>query len=312
MFFECWFNGWLFREVWRAICCLIILTILGPLFFIIGISLLVTAPLDHTRSDNIKMVNDVVKDWNGFNKAQFQDLKVYVDTDAPGFDSRSTLRQVRGGAREFEDTKGIDSYEAIKYENTNILWPGNTNIQYSLYYYVDPVDPNTTIATVKVTPNPQQFIFTQSEQDSSETHCTDQGGYYTAGDTTCTYTYVLSEICVKFSLGGTTWVPQTAPGSDIGCYYDSPLGGWSPLHYTATRPGAGYLSSDVLVRARSSADPFVEVQEVTEGSGDFGLTPAQRAASGLGLMIVGIIFMIPCLALIFCTVYYYKFRKGKH
>jgi len=287
---------------------MIILIILGPILFIIGISLLVTAPLDHTRSDNLSKMNAVVSDWNSFNMADWLNITdtVFVDTNAPGYTQRYTLPTVKGGAREISDS-AVDSYQAVKYQSDNLLWV-DTSVQYTLYFYVNPSNPNTSLETISVDPT---YIIRDDQSTSDDTTCSDNGGTYDYGQQVCEYNYILDEICVKFSKTGTTWSAETKPGSSYGCYYHTQSGDWSVFHYKKVDNVNVFDPAYVLVTARSSEDPFIHAQAITKGTNDFGLTKAQRAAAGLGLMIIGIIFMLPCFIFVGCTVYYYNYRKHR-
>jgi len=303
---ECIFRGFFFRDLWRVAVCMIILIILGPILFIIGISVLVSAPLNNTRAHNLEAANAVVTDWNSFNKAVWENITVYVDTNSPGYTDRYVLPQVRGGSREVFDSS-VHTYEPVKYQDSNLLWPDSPT-QYTLYYYVNPSNPNTSIETVNVLP---QYTITSDQPSSDNKACQDDGGTYFSDQQICEYNYILDEICVKFSQSGSIWQAETSPGSDIGCFYHTPAGDWSPFHYKKVPSLSAFSAPDVLVTARSADDPFIHVQEITKGTGDFGLTKAQTAATGLGLMIVGIIFMLPCFFFVGCTVYYYNYRKDR-
>ena len=63
------------------------------------------------------------------------------------------------------------------------------------------------------------------------------------------------------------------------------------------------------VSTRSSKDPYITAQYVTEGTLNFGMSKGSIASTGLIIMIIGIIFMIPCCAFTALFVIMMKKRK---
>ena len=68
----------------------------------------------------------------------------------------------------------------------------------------------------------------------------------------------------------------------------------------------------IQTSVRSQQDPFIAAQEITEGTMNFGLTKAQVAQTGLIIMIIGIIFMIPCCCVTGLTIYYFQKKRRHH
>ncbi len=88
---------------------------------------------------------------------QFDNLNISVDTNAPGYTSRTFLQEYKGGGREVEEPD-VNGYEPLKYQETDIMWGSNVQQRYSVFYYVNPAVPNSTIATSSVGVSPQDFV----------------------------------------------------------------------------------------------------------------------------------------------------------
>jgi hypothetical protein len=59
-----------------------------------------------------------------------------------------------------------------------------------------------------------------------------------------------------------------------------------------------YDLSQVTFVVRSSADPWVKANAITQGSLDFGLTPGNKRRLGIALIVVGVFLVLPMIAIL--------------
>jgi len=294
-------------SIYKAICCLICLIVLGPCLFIIGISLLVTAPLDSSRETNIADTNNVILDWNNIHRAEFSNLVVY--TSSTNSTSPVTLAadtKVDPGMDESE----LSHYTPLKYDGTgnfiqNQFFATDVNTVFSFWFNKNTTSPADAQVSAR--------IFREFEDQNSDSQtCANDKGQFTPPNL-CTLLYKMDKLCVKFSMNNAVWEADSTIGSNVGCDYSNGITApgvsetFTPEHYVQTTDSVLNTFNNFQVIARSSSDPYVTVQLLTQGSGDFGLTKADRAVTGLVIMIIGIVFMIPCCG--FCFLLFFCMNK---
>jgi len=102
---------------------------------------------------------------------------------------------------------------------------------------------------------------------------------------------------------------HTPPAESYGC---DPKDGWSP-HFYGYDSCWGHEISDrctlegrkshiVSVMVRNAHDPFLRAEDLTQGSMNFGLSPASQRVDGIALLVVGLIICIIPLARCCCRV----------
>jgi len=182
----------------------------------------------------------------------------------------------------------INSYKAVKYEVQGQLFPSqnwNDGRIYSVTFN------NWTTNVV---------VFYDQKSFDSQSTCISNNGRYTAGS--CTYFYIATGICVKTSRQNnhTSWQLDNTYGG-IGCWYSNAIeASWSPVQYNKVGYGNGTIYRTIFdfnsmyTTIRHQKDPYVFAQQLTDGTMRFGLTPAEKAAVGLALIIIGGIFCLPC------------------
>ena len=104
----------------------------------------------------------------------------------------------------------------------------------------------------------------------------------------CEYQAFASTLCAVVEISGNQ---ITESASKSSCYY--PFGN-ADNQYTATGLSVqnGVYQNSVTIQLRSSKDPFVILQELTEGRMDFGITEADQRSMGVTALIAGIIITV--------------------
>jgi len=206
------------------------------------------------------------------------------------------------------DTKDLDRYKPYYFQTSyNDLFPA-AKFSDGLTYKV------VIEATSSVTGNKNSTITlnvpvfsTELSSGYSQGNCSNNGGEYTGGR--CKFYSQLAGYCMKISNAGDKWVVDEAFGGS-GCTY-----GWDPVSTKSLSYNNGGVYTtpipfyNVQFGIRSQADPRIEAEYLTNGSLDFGLTKAEIAATGLIIMIIGIIFMIPCCCMTILLIYTMQRRR---
>jgi hypothetical protein len=269
----------------------------------------VTAPLDSQREADIAATNKVIMDWNNVGKAEFSDLVVYAAS------SNSTTIQtlaadLKSDANMTESE--LSSYSPVKYDvtvSTNFIqsqpFVFGEEVDVSFWFNKNTNQTADGRVTIKI------FREFDDRESDSQTCANDRGDF--TPPSTCTFRYRADKVCVKFSKASDNWSPDSAIGGDVGCEFYNGITAFgvnerfTAAHYVLTTDTMVNNFNSFQVTARSASDPFIKVQELTEGTGDFGPTAAERALTGLIIMIIGIFFMIPCCG--FCFLLFFCMRR---
>jgi len=295
------FMLWFVNDIRKGICCLLCLFILGPVLFIIGISVLLSAPFNDTRNNNLSTMNGDISLWNSQYLPQFKDTKWTVYTPA------NTLQLTASSpvyTSELPDSAGINSYTPYFFSSTsNNVIPSSYYNESLLYPFTYSAANNEGLVQ-NFTFNVQLFWsnFTDINSQNGESlpvACSNQGGNWDFGVGACVFYNQLMGLCLKVDNVSGLWIPDTQFGGS-GCAYNGDQAVFSAGIYKQQLYNQGNVFNVPLafpaftLSVRDVHDPVIQAQELTKGSMDFGLTKAQTAATGLAIMIVGIIFMIPC------------------
>jgi len=297
------------NNIRNAICCMLCLVIAGPVLFIIGISILVSAPGNNTRSDNVSSMNDAIAQWNTLYMGQFADYTFSLA--GPNMTQPFVPTAVSPTeASEIVDTDGVNNYKPLYYTGSvNNLFPSSQYVDGLTYDLV--INATSTVAgnvNSSFTLNVPVF-FSNTTAGVSLSYCTANGGNYIGGGT-CTFYNAFDSICLKLSEVKNLWGVDNSYGG-FGC--EAP--DWNSVTYKLLQYNNGALFDidipfvDLTVTLRSQGDPRIEAEYLTNGSLDFGLTKAQTAAIGLIIMIIGIIFMLPCCCMAFILIYSQQKRR---
>jgi len=272
--------------------------------FIIGISILLSAPFNNSRENNLKEINSDINLWTTSYEPQFQQLT----WTAQGQNTAQSLQVTSPSYQnELPDTDGVNSYTPYYFTLSS------GSIVNPTYYTNNTVNTQSITITYSVTnkfsgatnsfSNNFPLFMTNSTYSNnnngqnSATNCINNGGNYVYATGTCYYYNQLIGVCLKVDNTTGFWSPDSSFGG-VGCKYGS--GTWSPATYQQLYYNNGRIFTQPIyfnsfsVVVRDTHDPYVRAQEITGGTMSFGLTKAQTAALGLGIMIVGIVFMVPC------------------
>jgi len=294
------------NDIRKGLGCLCCLICLGPVLFVIGISVLLSAPFNNSRENNLKEINADINLWTTTYETQFQQLSwtVYGPNGAQSIQATSPSY-----TSEMPDNDGVNSYTPYYFVTTagNFISPTyytnvtqNLNVKYSVTNTLTGASNNFTYSfQLFITNSSYSPNNNNNNGQSAATTCINGGGNYVYSTHTCYYYNQLNGICVKVDNITGQWSPDTTFGG-VGCKYNGYSTNWNPASYQQLFYNGGAIFQQPLsfpsfsIMIRDTHDPYVQAQEITQGSMSFGLTKAQTAALGLGIMIVGIVFMVPC------------------
>lgn len=285
------------------VCCLCI----GPILIIVGITLLASP---NTRKEDVDAFNKAVDFYNGRDATVLSATQAYVK----GFEqmTRTFDRITVEG-----DTTDVDA--ASHYVFTRPGVTRNTNSDGYTVRFTDENNVTKSTATwnlpwsaeVQLTLRCNKTFCTDDCSQSSYTcdsdrlrnHCgnvlrgsyTDYDGSCYNGDDcgVCRYTGTLSKACVVFALGDNNQAVSSTKYTS--CFY--------PFTQHEYLPGSSFFE----LTAMSENDPFLVLQDKTDGSNDFGITAEQQKNAGVILLVLGIIITVLMIALL--CFFIYRHRK---
>jgi len=259
-------------------------------------------------------MNDVIGQWNTQYMEQFSDYTFSLSGNPNMTQPFVPTAVSPTEASEIVDTDGVDNYKPLYYSGNTAS--GSSNDLFPATQFSDaPIDLviNAT-SNVAGTQNSTftlsvQVFLTNTSNEVDEGTCLTYGGNY-AGGGTCTYYSAIESICLKLSFVKGLWQPDNSYNG-YGCQAPD----FSPFTYKMLQYNNGqvfqfpYPFVDLTVTLRSQQDPRIEAEYLTNGSLDFGLTKVQTAVTGLIIMIIGIIFMLPCCFMCFILIYTQQRRR---
>jgi hypothetical protein len=272
-----------------AMCCMCIIVIAGPILFIIGIT---TIASPNNREANVNKYNDAIKTWTAGDQVTMKASTMSANSYALQMLSESVV--VSGNTDGVNPATSVD-FVSYQFPTGTItagsvtVRAGPSNISGTDMNY--PSLQSTNSVSTSLTCN------CKSSSRSSDCYCSYSvsdcpSGYRNSysgsgscrdGSTcgTCYGTRYLADVCVVVEIiGGTTF----QKGSKTGCKY--PFDTSSAGTYSSTS------STTVTFKVRAASDPYVQLQEITKGDMDFGLTQAQQIALGFALLAIGASFML--------------------
>ena len=293
----------LFEQMRRAFHCLVCMVVAGPILVIIGIVVLAGATED-SRSPLITKYNNAVEQWNDglrdeFNAALSGELYASGDTVHYLEMKASTTADDGAQAKGGEDVKSPD---VLKFRNmaitfaTSSVEPWSSSMGSQAYRTIELTDEDedTVYGTVTF-----PLLYSDYEHSTSSS-CNSNKGYYDSYYEYCYYYWVAEEVCTQFVTSA-----MALKGEDSGCYYKAQGSGdnWSPVQYKKIdarnnyQPYVGAIGS-MEVTVRDSNDPYIELERLTHGTLNFGLTQAEQAGIGIALVVIGCLLTIPTVLVI--------------
>ena len=290
-----------------VIGCLICLAVIGPILIIVGIVLVVSP---NNREENVNRYNQAIFDfaeesavvaaWSGTAtqgsgrpniplSSVTRPVTVQGNTDGvePGV---STLQE--GSMSSFVDRAGLTyrmqwtgtgpstiqrNFPFTSTKSTDIRCSRNACDQWCSD------DSDRRCGQGSLLAECRRLYNDQATYTPERTNCE---GREVCGQ--CNYQVYASTLCAVVDVRGTA---VTESAQKFSCYYPF---GVNDNAYSATQPaftGGEYVRS-VNIQMRSSNDPFVVLQEVTQGEMDFGLTRAQQTSLGLACLVIGILITL--------------------
>jgi len=289
------------RKAFACLCCLLCF---GPLLMIIGIWQFASAPgATSNRNNMIAKVNTQIDTWATV-EPQFAASKWIVNTQPMTLSTTSDVPTV----------EGLKSYTGAKFYSTSsaVIQASRFNSAATAAIVLASTT-NSTTFTVSVRP-----FATVTTTNNDRSNCeNNQQGTYLNGQ--CTTYYVMNDFCVKVARSNGPYSPNNEYGGE-GCYYSNDLPaaaipssigtGWTPANYhkVAYDDDKIYFFNSFTVR--DAADPYIAYQSVNSGSASWPLSTGQKLMVGTVLMVIGGIFMLPCIG--FVVVFAICFRRRKH
>jgi len=284
------------KDLRKGVFCIICFGIIAPVLFGIGLWMLLTSPFETTRATNVQQLNQVIASWNGKYQKEFQNQGFSIFS----YNQSRFLPFNVDHTSDFTLASDINSYTPLKYVRT-----GGIESPQQYYDNLTVVLNITGLGAVNVT------FFKSNQTADSPTVCQNNNGEYDDNGV-CHYFWVISEVCLKISGNNNSWKLDNSYGG-TGCYYSD---GFSPESYSELPWTGGqffnqYVDfSKLKITLRSSHDPFIFAQFISNGSLNFGLTPGQQALIGIILLSIGGFCFIPC---IFCFIFVVTcFFRNRH
>jgi len=282
------------RKAFACFCCLLCF---GPLLFAIGIWQFAGAPgATKARNTMIASVNQQIDVWNN----------VEPQWAASTWSVNTYHLPLVHPSNEIPTVENLQSYTASYFASsiaTNVIPPQRFN-ESALPVVVNfqasgSNSTGGTIVTVK--------LF-QTRTDLVRGYGQCPNGDYVSGK--CTNYYVLDSVCVKVQKSQSTNVYSGSNSyGGYGCGEGTDFAGqWSPSIYRQVDYPVGnqlFYFNDFTVK--NAQDPYIYY--LYEG-GSWPLTTGQRLMIGTVLMIIGGLFMVPCI--LFIVIGVVCFRRKRH
>jgi hypothetical protein len=291
------------RFIFALVCCCLCA---GPILIIIGIVLLST---DNTRQDDVDSYNQKVDVYNskdapilrqttmslgGSTMNRANPAVPIVGNTAGAKATSHYVFETNGVSRSLDDTYVVTLDSALgESQDVQFQVPYVRSVNRGLVCdrqrCTDDCGDNTYSCDESVMRSYCSVSFGGSYQDNS-------GACFNGDECgTCSYTGNLASACVVMAF---TSDGRASPSSRYAnCYY--------PFNEHEYLPGSAAATFQVM----SEDDPFIELQRVTGGSNDFGITEGEQKNAGVACLIVGIIITVIMIAV---TVFLVRRQQRKH
>jgi hypothetical protein len=303
----------------KIFCCACFLFTIGPILMIVGISFLASSATD-TRGDALSKFNTASTTWDSTGASAFQAASSnftvgILNSGATSFSRAVSLTKQTSPAN-FPDSAGATlPTTALYFSGTGqpltpfSPWtPTNsaggadsqqmTLVRNSLSGATSPL-PITPLWSSATTMNCKSSN-TASTSSDCKPSCNTYVSPSTGTTRTCYAFYAVTSVCLVVqpgsglldTAGGAGCVPSTSsspvPSSITGLDTSTNLArfGFSPTGGGGI-PSSTQTYSNIPVTVRASTDPYVQALRLTRGTLDFGLTTAQKVASGIGFLVAG-------------------------
>jgi hypothetical protein len=296
------------RQVMGCLCCLIII---GPLLFIVGVIMLVSpnnyaanvqkwnAAVANYTSDTVPIIKKTVLDFPSANTT-ISTSTVTVKPSGNSKDVTPNVQSVRWVASSYSLNRAdlqvtVDSSQFAPATATattqQFMVAGGSSSQWEVERNTVDADCNDDNGCSSSEMREKCASNVPSSHDKYNCKSSDMemsGGTTYDGDSrTCTYYLYVASYCQPLKLNSKPnekWVKDTSMSS---CDYpfDSQMKKCSRVSSHSTTVPFTFMASN---------DPHIELSRITKGDLSFGLTELQQRLIGLGLIVVGAMF-IACM-----------------
>jgi hypothetical protein len=292
----------IFSSIVSCICCILCcLCCVAPLLIILGFFISLSSTQD-SRTPLIHAYNEAVEEWTNTYRPSYVLSPVSAYSQASGAlvkgAANTTVDHIR------DSGAGINTYVALKYSFSEGLVQSAVfrGEKMTVVPIALTVADNSTDGIVASSFNYSMTPFQVVSKNMNSTTCASNDGGTYRGNDVCDFCYKVTDICVKISGSNGVFALSIAYGG-YGCYYnDVRWGKFLPesygLMYACPLDGTSKYLGDVMVTLRSEKDPFVFLENQSEGSLNFGWTQGEKLAVGLFLMVLGCCIWLPVCLLV--------------
>jgi len=258
---------------------------------------------NEARAAPVREYDAAVDYWNAVGRSQFTAVSCVV-SNLTGSGSYTLAQNVEPEVMKDSNPEELHEYTPLSYSRVGSLAPG---VQWDAKMGTWRTDVTFTCsggsatAASSIVLSQLPIYKTDIIGYANQKQCLYQHkGSYINGN--CQVYYKVKQICVKVSLVNGFWALNNTWGGS-GCHSKND---WKMASYKSTlgdgvsfghgQPPVGPIDLESLeVRVRSGLDPFVDAEQLTQDSMDFGATSGQEATMGIILLVLGVLCMVPFL-----------------
>jgi hypothetical protein len=271
------------RAILGFVCCVLCA---GPILFIIGIVVLATP---NHRNEDVRKYNAAVKTWDSSESGPMKASTFEIgDTEMTQMISPVVIQG---------DTEDVDM------NATSIYFQGYVPSPLSNGMLPIPITITYEGVTRFITVTAPIIVSITSPLKCSRSYCDGMGAFdcpsgyriryegksHCERDETCGTCYgtgYLSRACFVVRRSGNDWTEDTK----VGCKYP----------FTESQHDSSFFVSNTIgVVVRSVYDPFLALEDITEGKDNFGRTFGQQVSAGIVMLVLGIVIMCLLFGVIF-------------
>ena len=288
-----------------AIGCLCCLCIGGPVLFIVGIVILVAS---NDREANVKAYNEAVTNygstsdidlWKGsVNSSPYNFVGTSIAQHIVGNTEGITAIGTSRAAVAAHVMRSADTHNSYAFNLATVTPFVSSGIEYDRSQSGSVTCPSSLCSTSTMGQRCRDAYGPSATYSGGQCSSSSSSSYSSCG--LCYYTMYLDEICVVVAATTAGANPFTVDTSRKSCYY--PFTSSSNRYRRATANTAP-VPPTITAVVRRADDPFLVLERVTEGSGDFGATRAQQNTIGIVLLVIGIVLTIATICA--CIVVYW-------
>jgi len=283
-----------------SMLCLVGLAVAGLGCAIGGIFQL-TSDSGETRNTKVDEYGAAVAYWNAAGRAQFEGVHCTVN-NITGSGNYVLPAAISADHLNDPNREDFASYQQLRYERVGSIAPGLTWDSQAKQFAADITltcqGGAATGASTIVLPSVQVYKTTvQGLANQKQCQYQHKGSYV---HNRCEVYRQLKEVCTKLGLVNGRWVQNTTWGG-AGCHaarswtvatYKQVPG--SMVSFGHGMPPSGQLKlQELKVVVRSGLDPWLDAEQLTDDTTDFGATPKEELTLGIVLEVLAVLLVIP-------------------